>query len=115
VRVDEDAHRGERAGIGALLELRRQERDGVVVAEGGEGGVERVRQHARLHAIVDDVGEDVAVDGVALAKEGEARVERERARARHAADDLARDALRAVLSVDDGLRDRGVGAVAEPG
>jgi hypothetical protein len=104
VRVDERSHRRERSGVGPQDELIGDQGDGVVVAERGEGRVERVRQDARLHAIVDDVGEDVAVDGVALSEEGKARVQRQRAvEERLLADDVARDALFAIGAVDDGL------------
>jgi hypothetical protein len=116
MRVDQRAHRRQGARIRALLELARQEGHCVIVAERGEGGVERARQHARFHPVVHHVRKDVAVDGVALSEEREARVERQgAARARLAPDDLAGDALRAVLPVDDGLRDRRIRALAEPG
>lgn len=109
VGVGEHAHRGQIRGVLPLLELGGEEQAGLIVAEGREGRVERIRQHAELrallHPVVDHVAEHVAVEHVALAEQQERAAQRQRAAAQAVDHDVAGDALSSVTSLDDRLGD----------
>src|SRR6187399_2766532 len=102
--VGEHPRSFERAGIAReLAELRFERRERLVIAQRGEGDVERIRQHALARqAVVHHLTEYVRVEHIALTKEGEASSERQGGDVSAVDHDLARNALDSIAAAAQG-------------